>query len=74
MRIDLTQPFSEGVNNLITWRARYSKFEYPFKVVQNIFYRQYTMNSIWASQLDNAFEKLKGTETDIIKAFQKIEK
>lgn len=73
MRIDLTNPFNEGLNNIKTWRSRYSKTEYPSKLVLNIFYRQYTMNSIWNSQLDNSFEKFKGTETDILKAFQKIE-
>ena len=73
MRIDLTNPFNEGMNNLRTWRNRYSKSEYPSKVVLNIFYRQYTMNSIWDSQIDASFSKLKGTEMDIIRAFQKLE-
>jgi hypothetical protein len=73
MRIDLTNPYNEGLNNLKNWRTRYSKTEYPFKVVQNIFYRQYTMNSIWDTQIENSFNKFKGTESDIIKAFQKLE-
>ena len=73
MRIDLKNPFNEGMNNLHTWRSRYSKTDYPYKVVQNVFYRQYTMNSIWESQIDASFSKFKETETDIIKAFQKLE-
>jgi hypothetical protein len=73
MRIDLTNPYNEGLNNLKNWRLRYAKSEYPFKVVQNLFYRQYTMNSIWDSQIDNSFNKFKGTENDAIKSFQKLE-
>lgn len=43
MRTDLRHSFNEGMNNLSTWRNRYSKSEYPEKVVLNIFYRKYTM-------------------------------
>jgi hypothetical protein len=43
MRTDLRNPLNEGMNNLLTWRNRYSKSEYPEKVVLNIFYRKYTM-------------------------------
>ena len=74
MRIDLTNPFNEGMNNLRNWRSRYSKNEYPSKVVLNIFYRQYTMNSIWESQIENSFNIFKNTETDVLVAFQKLEK
>ena len=73
MRIDLTNSFNEGMSNLKAWRNRYSKAEYPSKIVTNIFYRQYTMNSIWDSQIYSSFSKFKGTETDVIKAFQKLE-
>lgn len=55
MRIDLTNPYNEGYNNLKTWRTRYSKSEYSSKVVTNIFYRQYTMQSIWDTQIDKSF-------------------
>lgn len=73
MRIDLTNPFNEGMNNLRNWRNRYSKSEYPSKVVLNIFYRQYTMNSIWTSQIESSFSRFKNTETDVLQAFQKLE-
>lgn len=43
MRVDLRHPLTEGMNNLMTWRNRYSKTEYPEKVVLNIFYRKYTV-------------------------------
>jgi len=42
MTVDLRHPLTEGMNNLMTWRNRYSKIEYPEKVVLNIFYRKYT--------------------------------
>lgn len=73
MRIDLSNPFNEATNNLKNWRNRYSKHEYPFKVVLNIFYRQYTMNSIWENQIENSFSRFKNTETDVLAAFQKLE-
>lgn len=44
MRVDLRHPLTEGMNNLMTWRNRYSKTEYPEKVVLNIFYRKYTVD------------------------------
>lgn len=73
MKIDLTNPFNEGMTNLKNWRNRYSKNEYPFKVVLNIFYRQYTMNSIWDTQINNSFIQYRNTEIEILKAFQKLE-
>jgi len=69
----MTNPFNEGMNNLRNWRSRYTKNEYPSKVVLNIFYRQYTMNSIWESQIENSFNRFKNTETDVLVAFQKLE-
>lgn len=45
--IDMTPALTEGTNNLITWRNRYSSTEYPRKVVLNIFYRRYTMSKMW---------------------------
>lgn len=39
--IDMTPALTEGTNNLISWRNRYSDIEYPRKVVLNIFYRRY---------------------------------
>lgn len=43
MLIDLKHSLYEGMNNLMTWRKRYSKTEYAEKVVLNIFYRKYTI-------------------------------
>lgn len=45
--IDMTPALTEGINNLCTWRNRYTSTEYPQKVVLNIFYRRYTMNKMW---------------------------
>lgn len=56
MRIDLKNSYSEGINNLSTWRNRYSKSEYPEKVLLNLFYRKYTMEFIW-SEIINCFQK-----------------
>jgi hypothetical protein len=73
MRIDLSNSFNEGMSNLKNWRSRYSKNEYPSKIVLNIFYRQYTMNSIWESQIENSFNRFKNTEVDILEGFKKLE-
>lgn len=72
MRVDLTNPYNDGMNNLVNWRNRYSKNEYPFKVVLNIFYRQYTMNSIWTSQINSSFDKFKNTEPEVLPAVRKL--
>ena len=74
MRIDLTNFYHEAVDLLVIWRNRYSKTEYPFKVAVNIFYRQYTMNSIWDVELNNSFYYYKGIEGDVLKALELLEK
>jgi hypothetical protein len=43
MRTDLSNQYREAMDNLKTWRNRYSKSEYAGKVVQNIFYGNVTM-------------------------------
>lgn len=48
MRTDLSNQYSEAINNLRTWRNRYSKSEYAGKVVQNIFYGNLTMMIVCA--------------------------
>src|SRR5262245_17410779 len=68
--VNLINPYNECINRLITWRNRYSGNEYPFKVVCNIFYRQYTMNSIWESQIDSSFEKYFNTEKEWMQPFE----
>ena len=45
--IDMTSALTEGTNNLVKWRNRYSDAEYPQKIVLNIFYRRYTMRTMW---------------------------
>ena len=50
--VDLRIPYRKGVENLLRWRNRYSKEEYPLKVVKNIFYRKYTMELIFPELVD----------------------
>lgn len=73
MRIDMTNPFNEGMTNLNNWRELYSSHEYPFKIVLNIFYRQYTMKSIWDNHINSSFSRFKNSETDFMQASQKLE-
>lgn len=74
MSIDLRNPLNEGINYLKIWRERYSISEYPSKIILNIFYRQYAMDSIWNTEIFNSFKFYSGTESSILKAYQKIEK
>lgn len=55
MSVDLKHSLAEGMNYLKTWRNRYSKYEYPEKLVLNIFYRKHTMNFMFPEIL-NCFE------------------
>lgn len=73
MRVDLSKLYTAGMDNLRTWRTGFPKADYPFKVVSSMFERQYAMNSIWESQVDNSFNQYKGTQPDIIKTFQQFE-
>lgn len=43
MRKNLENHYTEAVDNLVAWRKRYNKYEYPEKVVHNIFYSKLTM-------------------------------
>lgn len=73
MRIDLRHSFNEGMNNLSTWRNRYSFHDYPEKVLINVFYRKYSMLFMWDeiqkcfnngqlwSDFNTGFQKLKQT-------------
>lgn len=76
MRIDLRNSFSEGMNNLMAWRNRYSKNEYPEKVTLNIFYRKYTMEFMFSEIIgcfeNNLFGKPKSKWSDFNEGFQKL--
>lgn len=39
--------YTASYQSLKTWRSRYSKFEYPEKVMINTFYLQYIVNYLW---------------------------
>jgi len=56
MRIDVSHQYAEGLNNLQTWRKRYSSLEYGEKVLQNVFYRKYSTFFIW-DKIQNSFQK-----------------
>ena len=43
MKLDLKNSLKEGNDLLSNWKNKYSKTEYPEKIVLNIFYRKYTM-------------------------------
>ena len=45
--IDLTPPLSEAMNNIAAWRNRYTKTEYPHKIVVNMMYRAYSTRLVF---------------------------
>jgi hypothetical protein len=47
MNVDLTSTFKDARRLLDEWKKRYSKEEYPQKVVMNIFYRKYATEKMW---------------------------
>lgn len=69
--VDLIQGFTEGVNNIRTWRNRYTLSEYAEKVVLNIFYRKYTMQAMW-NELLPYINKTKGG--DFLQSVQELER
>ncbi|NGX84405.1 hypothetical protein [Aequorivita sp. KMM 9714] len=56
MKLDLKNSLKEGNDLLSNWKNKYSKTEYPEKIVLNIFYRKYTMDFMW-DELNNSFQK-----------------
>ena len=76
MKTDLRHSFNEGMNNLMTWRNRYSISEYPEKVVLNIFYRKYTMEFMFPDIIACYETDLLGNQkvkwSDFNEGFQKL--
>ena len=52
MNIDLTSTYEDGLAKLNTWNSRYSSFELPHKIVLNIFYRKFTIDSMFERALN----------------------
>lgn len=69
--IDLSPLFPEALNNMRTWKNRYSAEEYPYKVVLNMFYRRYTMKYMWSQIMEYA-NGVRGT-MDFQTAYRELE-
>ena len=50
--IDLRPPLNEALGNISAWRNRYTRREYPHKIVLNIMYRAYSTRFVY-----EAFER-----------------
>ncbi len=55
MNTDLTSTFKDSRRLLNEWKNRYSKEEYPNKLVLNIFYRKYSIDRMWPNVLNNSY-------------------
>lgn len=51
---DIEAAQNRKINKLKEWRSRYSKEEYPYKVILNMFYELFSIELIW-SEINSAF-------------------
>ncbi|MDC0865703.1 hypothetical protein OAP50_01260, partial [bacterium] len=58
---DLKASEERKINKLKGWRERYSKKEYPYKVIMNLFYELFSIESIW-NEINSAFSGKKQFE------------
>ncbi len=70
--IDMTPALTEGTNNLISWRNRYSDIEYPRKVVLNIFYRRYAMSKMWNNLMNIVNQKSYNSFQEAVIALERL--
>jgi len=56
MSYDLSNTMNRKIQKLYQWRDRYSKSEYPYKVVVNLFYELYTIHFMW-DEISSIFSK-----------------
>lgn len=45
--IDLRPPLNEALGNIVNWRNKYARKEYPHKIVLNIMYRAYSTKFVF---------------------------
>lgn len=70
--IDMTSALTEGTNNLLKWRNRYSSVEYPQKIVLNIFYRRYTMRTMWNELMNIVNQRAYNSFQDAVMVLEKL--
>ena len=63
MNVDLTTTFKDSRRLLNLWKERYSKEEYPYKIVLNIFYAKYTIDRIWPDIISQSYPTFKIAQT-----------
>ena len=51
---DITKSYNNKINKLHAWRDRYSKDEYPYKVILNMFYDLFATQFIW-TEINQSF-------------------
>ena len=56
MNVDITSTFKDARRLLNEWKSRYSKDEYPKKVIMNIFYRKYATEKMWPDAIKKSYK------------------
>lgn len=68
----MTSALTEGTRNLLYWRNRYSSVEYPQKIVLNIFYRRYTMSTMWNELMNIVNQRAYNSFQDAAMVLEKL--
>lgn len=64
MAINFKENVFNNTKNLLRWRERYSKEEYPYKVILNLFYDLIPLKELW-DELNSSFGILKFNDINI---------
>ncbi len=72
MNVDLTSTFKDSRALINTWTDRYSREEYPKKVVMNTFYRKYATEILWSKALKNSYKDWETAYEPIKREYERI--
>ena len=72
MNVDLTSTFKDSRRLMNTWNDRYSRDEYPKKVVMNILYRKYATEILWSKVLKNSYKDWQAAYEQIKLEYERI--
>ena len=66
--IDLNSSYKEAVENIQNWFSRYSSEEYPHKIVLNIMYRAYTMETLYKEYEDGTLPHFNDLNSSLLES------
>lgn len=66
--IDLNSSYKEAVENIQKWFSRYTSEEYPHKIVLNIMYRAYTMETLYKEYEDGTLPHFNDLNSSLLES------